>query len=70
MAAEGLAQRRTLRASLVVEVSLRLAVFELEAGRVPTEAGRSVAMANQRNMAAFDECFPGFVGIVSLRLGS
>ena len=45
---------RFLCASLVVEVPLRLTVVEPEAGRVPAEAGRSVAMANQRNVAALD----------------
>jgi len=39
VAAEGLAQRLTLCASFVVEVPLRLAVVEPEAGRVSTETG-------------------------------
>jgi hypothetical protein len=60
MPAEGLAQRLALCAALVVEVPLRLAVVEPEAGRVSTKAGRGVAMPNQRHAAALDEGFPGF----------
>src|SRR5262249_56358899 len=51
VAAEGFAQLLSLCASIVVEVPLRPAVVDPEAGRVSTGAGRRIAMANQRNVA-------------------
>src|SRR5262245_17846389 len=62
VAAEGFAQHLFLCASIVVEVPLRPAVVDPEAGRVPAGAGRRVAMANQRDVPTHDESFPGSLG--------
>src|SRR5882724_8302371 len=49
---ESLAQRLALRAPLVVEVPLRLAVVEPEARWIAAVPGRRVAVANQRDVTA------------------
>ena len=67
MVAEGVAKSPGLFAPSVIQVPLRLAIVDLEAGRVTAVAGRRVAMANQRDMAALDEGGPGFLGIVGAR---
>jgi hypothetical protein len=48
---------------LLVQVSLRLAIVDLETGWITTVARRRVAMANERYMASLDERVPGFIGI-------
>jgi hypothetical protein len=62
--AEGLAERPGLFAPSFIQVPLCPAIVEPEAGRVTAVAGRRVAMANQRDVAALDERSPGFLGIV------
>ena len=63
---EGLAERPGFRPSFLVQVSLGRAVVDLESGRVAV-AGRRVAMADQRDMTAIDQCGPGFLGIIGSR---
>ena len=63
--AKGLAERPGLSAPHLIQVPLRHAVVELEAGRVTALAergARSVAVANQRNVAAGDQRVPGHLG--------
>src|SRR5262249_36500811 len=43
---------------IVVEVPLRPAVVDPEAGRAPTGAGRRIAMANQRNVGPLTRASP------------
>src|SRR5207245_4700445 len=60
----GLAKRLRLFAPPFIQVPLRRAVVELEAGRVTAVAGRCVAVTNQRHMTALGERGPGFLGII------
>src|SRR5437773_277996 len=68
MIPESLARRLALRAPLVVEVPLGLAVVEPEARRVAAIAGRRVAMANQRDVAAAGQRGPRLPLVCGRRL--
>jgi hypothetical protein len=63
---EGFAERPGLRPSFLIQISLGRAVVDLETGRVAV-AGRRVAMPDQRDMTAIDQCGPGFPGIIGSR---
>jgi hypothetical protein len=55
-----------LRPSFLIQISLGRAVVDLETRRIAV-AGRRVAMADQRDMTAIDECGPGSLGIIGSR---
>jgi hypothetical protein len=67
--AKGLSERPGLPAPHVIQVPLRLAVVEPEAGRVAVIAGRRVAVANHRDVAACDQRRLRFVGICGGEIG-
>jgi hypothetical protein len=54
-----------LLAPCVIQVPLRLAVVEPEAGRVATVPGWRIAVPDQRDVAAFGQRRPRFVGTVT-----
>src|SRR5215470_4693014 len=61
--AEGLAKCSGFCAPLFVQVPLRLAVVDLETGRVAAVAGGRVAVSDQCNVASLDERAPGLLRI-------
>src|SRR5262249_40599835 len=61
--AKGITKCSGFCASLFVQVPLRRAVVDLEAGRVTAVAGGRVAVANYCNVASLDECDPGLLRI-------
>jgi hypothetical protein len=63
--AKGLTERPRLFAPTLVHVALRRAVVDLETGRVAV-ARRRAAVADQRNVTAFDERGPG-IALISHR---
>jgi hypothetical protein len=63
VAAKGLTECPGFSAPLLVQVSLRLAIVDLETGWITTVARRGVTMANECYMASLDERGPGFIGI-------
>ena len=66
MLTEGRAERPGLRPPSVVQIALGRAVTDFEAGRIPVP-GRSVPMADERDMTAIDEGGPGLPCIVAGR---